>query len=141
MKKITLLFIIGLFTICTYAQQKPRMNPLEKRLTKIELELKNKYPEIKKGQLEISIFSDDRCNHCKRFIKLLSKRKIPFIKFDVRIRKNANIMRKLCYKKAKKASIKIAYPVVLINNEVYYNTRNLKSFCNDIQKRYKAKDE
>ncbi|MGB5990122.1 MAG: hypothetical protein WBG43_10320 [Marinifilaceae bacterium] len=139
MKRITLFLIISLFTICSYAQERPKLNPLEKRLNKIELVLKDKYPEIKDGQFEISIFSDKRCNHCKRFLKLLSKRNIPFIKFDVRIRKNANIMRKLCYKTAKKASIKIAYPVVLINNEVYYNTRNLRDFCNNIEKRYKKK--
>lgn len=135
MKKLSLLLIIIIFAIHSKAQE----NPLNVRFSKIELDLKNEYPEIKQGQLEITIFGNNKCRHCINFIEMLSEANIPFIEFDVKIQKNASLMRKLCYKKANTTSLSISYPVVLINNEVYYQIEDLKLLCDEIEKRIKEK--
>lgn len=138
MKKILLLLIIithTLFLNTVHSQQK-RENPLVKRFIKLELILKDKYPPVKDKQFEITIFSNRKCGRCNHLLKLLRKKNIPFMVYDLKIKKNGDLMRKLCYKKAGKKNIGIMYPVVLINDNTYFKIRNINDFANKIEAKY-----
>ncbi len=138
MKNILLLLLISisLFANTTTYSQGIKTNPIDKRFKKLETILKDKYPTIKKDQLEITVFSNKKCGKCNKFIDLLRKKKIPFMVYDLKIQKNGDLMRKLCYKKAGKQNIGIMYPVVLLNNEVHYKIKNIPEFVNIIETKY-----
>lgn len=132
---ILLLTILSLFFQTGYSQQKQE-NPLEKRFKKLESILSDSYPPIKKKQFEITIFSNRKCGRCNHLLKLLREKHIPFIVYDLKIQKNGNLMRKLCYKKAGKQNIGILYPVVLLNNIIYYKIKNIPAFAKQIETKY-----
>jgi len=135
------IFILILISVLTFSyqngySQKNRINPLEKRFSKISLILKGKYPPIKKNQYEITIFSHKKCGRCRQLLKLLREKHIPIIVYDLKIPKYGNLMRRLCYKQAGKQGIGIHYPVVLENDKVIYKIRNIGKLAKDIETKY-----
>lgn len=133
MKKLIILYLLINVNTNGFCQK----NMIEERFKKLQLELQDKYPQIDKGQFEITIFGNSKCNRCSQIVNILETNKMQFIEFDLRINKNAYLMRKLCYKKSNKTSINIKYPVIIINNMVFFEIDDINKFGEDLVKKYK----
>lgn len=131
--RITLLSILVFTSLLSCAQK----NPSKQRFDKISLILKNKYPELKKGQMEITIFGNKECGRCTSLVNQLRKSNIPFIEYELKIFKNAQLMRKICNKQSKDPVRSIHYPVVLLNNKAYWKIGGVSDFGKYIISQYK----
>lgn len=134
------LFLLILTSIVLHSgnlfSQNNKHNPLEQRFQKLQLILKNKYPKPTKEQFELTIFTNPKCGRCNELTKLVRLDSIPFISYDLKISKYGDLMRKLCYHKAGKMSIGIKYPVVVINDKVYYKIKNITEFVKEINEEF-----
>ena len=133
--KYTLIIALLFIGINGYAQ---KQSPVKKRFNSLTKILENNYVDENPKKLDIVVFSNVKCGRCQRVTKDLKKDKVSFIEFDLKIQKNATIMRKLCYKKEGRSNISIMYPVVIVEDKVYHSIKNLTNFLKKLKDSYKA---
>ena len=83
---------------------------------------------------EISVFGNDDCGHCSHLIKLLKENNIPYLKYDTKENKDYfNLMLELV-DKVDKGYRAFYFPVVLVNDKLYYSIFNMDEFVENLKR-------
>lgn len=103
--------------------------------SQIENFLKGNHPAFYTG-VEISVFGNEDCGHCKHLKELFAADSIPYILYDVnKNREYYNLMLELV-DKVDKGNRSFYYPVVLVNDSIYYSIFRMEDFVNNLRKEY-----
>jgi len=88
------------------------------------------------GKTEISVFGNDDCGHCSELMRLLKENNIAYTKYDIKSSKdNYNLMLQLV-DKVDKGNRTFYFPVVLVNEKLFYSIFNMPEFVGNLKKEY-----
>lgn len=82
---------------------------------------------------EVSFFGNDNCFHCVKIKQLLDQYQIEYTFYDINKNKDYyNLMLQLV-NKVDKGNRKFVFPVVLVNEKIYYSIKNIEEFVDGIK--------
>ena len=128
------------FSLNTAFGQETKDNNASKELSVKEL--------LKKGvcdstfldvsNVHIHVFYNTGCGRCSMVTKGFKNRNIDFVEYNIKKSENKDIMFRLVEKTNKNKGF--SYPVVVIDDSVYYSIPDLGGFISDTGKKYGKKE-
>ncbi len=141
--------IIKILTICylsvfafllnTAFGQETKDNNASKELSVKELLKKGVYDStaLDVSKTYVHVFYNTGCGRCSMVTKGFKNRNIDFIEYNIRNSENRNVMFRLVEKTNKSRGF--SYPVVVVDDSVYYSIPDLGKFISDTGKKYGKK--
>lgn len=86
--------------------------------------------------VEISVFGNEDCGHCKHLKELFVADSIPYTLYDVNKNRDYYDLMLELVDKVDKGNRSFYYPVVLVNDKIYYSIFRMEDFVNNLQKEY-----